>query len=89
MYSIRSFSGQPIVKDSHHVGGQDLAPIQTLEGEKLKAENDRKESLRVAKNDEKAVLAIEKEHRAKMEGLNNQVAKLEREKTKKVESVAK
>jgi len=63
--------------------------IQTLEGEKLKAENDRKESLRVAKNDEKAVLAIEKEHRAKMEGLNNQVAKLEREKTKKEESVAK
>ena len=63
--------------------------IQTLEGEKLKAENDRKESLRVAKNDEKAVLAIEKEHRAKMEGLNNQVAKLEREKAKKEEAVAK
>ena len=63
--------------------------IQTLEGEKLKAEHDRKESLKVAKNDEKAVLAIEKEHRAKMEGLNNQVAKLEREKAKKEESVAK
>lgn len=63
--------------------------IQTLEGEKVKAEHDRRESLRVAKNDEKAVLAIEREHRAKMESLNSQVARLEREKAKKEESVAK
>lgn len=47
--------------------------IQTLEGEKVKAEIDRRESLKVAKNDEKAVLVIEKEHRAKMESLNGQV----------------
>lgn len=45
--------------------------IQTLEGEKRKAENDRKENLKVAKNDEKAIQAIEKEHRAKMDSLNN------------------
>jgi hypothetical protein len=63
--------------------------IQSLEGEKKKAEKDRKESLLQAKNDSAAVQAIEKEHNNKMASLNTQVAKLEREKAKKEESVAK
>jgi len=47
--------------------------IQTLEGEKAKAEIDVREKVRVAGNDEKAILAIEREHKAKMESLNTQV----------------
>ena len=47
--------------------------IQSLEGEKKKAESDRKESLLKAKNDATAVQTIEKEHQAKMLSLNNQV----------------
>ena len=54
--------------------------INSLEGEKKKAESDRQENLKKAKNDTKAVQAIEKEHLQKMESLNGQVAKLEREK---------
>ena len=63
--------------------------IQSLEGEKKKAENERKENIQKAKNDAAAIQAIEKEHLAKMASLNNQVSKLEREKAKKEESVAK
>lgn len=61
--------------------------INSLESEKKKAESDRQESLKKAKDDSKAIQSIEKEHRTKMESLNNQVTKLEREKQKKEESV--
>ena len=54
-----------------------------------KAESDRQENLQKAKNDQKAIQAIEREHLAKMDSLSSQVTKLEREKSKKEESVAK
>ena len=44
--------------------------INNLEGEKKKAESDRKENILKAKNDQKAIQAIEKEHKSKMDGLN-------------------
>lgn len=47
--------------------------IQTLEGEKAKAEIAVREKIKTANNDEKAINAIEKEHKAKMDSLNNQV----------------
>ncbi len=47
--------------------------IQTLEGQKKKAENDRQLSIAQAKNDLKAISAIESEHQKKMDILNSQV----------------
>ena len=63
--------------------------ITNIEGEKAKAEIQRKDSLRLAKNDTQATAQIEKEHTQRMTALNTQVQKLEREKQKKEESVAK
>ena len=54
-----------------------------------KAELVRQESLHHAKDDQKAVQAIERDHRAKMEGLRTQVSKLEKEKAQKQDAVAK
>lgn len=54
--------------------------INDIEGEKAKAEMQRKDSLLKAKNDTQATAQIEKEHKARMDALNNQVQKLEREK---------
>ena len=45
--------------------------INTLETEKKKAENEKKENLANAKNDTKKMAAIEKEHNSKMESLNS------------------
>jgi len=53
------------------------------------AEFKRQESLRGAKDDQKAVQAIERDHRAKMESLRTQVSKLEKEKARKQDAVAK
>ena len=44
--------------------------INNLEGEKKKAETAHKENILKAKNDQKAIQAIEKEHKAKMDSLN-------------------
>lgn len=63
--------------------------IKSLEGEKKKAETDRAAGLLQAKNDAKAVQAIEKEHRQKMERLNQELTKQARDRQKKEDSVAK
>ena len=47
--------------------------INNIEGEKKKAESAHKDNILKAKNDQKAILAIEKEHKNKMDGLNTQV----------------
>lgn len=54
--------------------------IKSLESEKEKAEDDKKNNLAKAKNDTKAIQEIEKQHQAKMTNLNSQVFKLEKEK---------
>lgn len=61
--------------------------INSLESEKKKAETEKQTNLANAKNDQKKIQAIEKEHQQKMESLNSQVRKLEAEKAKKQESV--
>lgn len=63
--------------------------INNIEDEKKKAQKDHKEKLIMAKDDTKKTAAIEREHGMKMESLNSQVSKLENEKKKKEESVAK
>lgn len=63
--------------------------IKSLEGEKSRAETDVKAKIMSAKNDQKLIQAIEKEHRNKMDSLNQELAKQAREKQKKEESVAK
>ena len=54
--------------------------ISDLEGQKNKANTERKEKLSSSKNDEKAQAQIEKDFKVKMEKLDNEKKKLEREK---------
>lgn len=61
--------------------------IDNLEGQKKKAEMERKENLTKAKDDEKKIKAIEQEYSSKMENLNKELKKIETEKKKKEESV--
>jgi len=63
--------------------------IDTLEGQKRKAETDMKENIKKASHDAKLVANIEKEHKSKMDSLNKEVQKLESERKKKENSVAK
>jgi hypothetical protein len=44
--------------------------IKNLESQKKKAEIDHKENILKAKNDTKAIQELEKQHKAKIEGLN-------------------
>lgn len=63
--------------------------IKNLEGDKKKEETSRKDKIEKARGDAKQIAAIEREHQLKMDNLNIQVSKLEKEKQKKEESVAK
>ena len=65
--------------------------LKSLDSEKIKAESDKKANIAKAKakNDSKAIQEIEKQHQAKMVGLNSQVLKLQKEKNQKEEAVAK
>ena len=63
--------------------------LKSLDSEKIKAESDKKANIAKAKNDSKAIQEIEKQHQAKMVGLNSQVLKLQKEKNRKEEAVAK
>ena len=63
--------------------------MTSLESQKKKAESDNKEKLSKTDIDPKKRALIEREHQVQMDGLNSQLNKLEREKSKKEESVAK
>jgi hypothetical protein len=56
--------------------------IKNIEGEKNKAESDVKDKIKSAKNDQKLIQSIEKEHRQKMDQLNQELAKQARDKQK-------
>ena len=60
--------------------GELAGMINDLEGQKNKANTERKEKLSSSKNDEKAQAQIEKDFKVKMEKLDNEKKKLEREK---------
>ena len=60
--------------------GELAGMISDLEGQKNKANTERKEKLSSSKNDEKAQAQIEKDFKVKMEKLDNEKKKLEREK---------
>ena len=45
--------------------------LKSLDSEKIKAESDKKANIAKAKNDSKAIQEIEKQHQAKMVGLNS------------------
>lgn len=63
--------------------------IKNIEGEKNKAESDVKDKIKSAKNDQKLIQSIEKEHRQKMDQLNQELAKQARDKQKQEEKVTK